>query len=611
MKQRLRVALLLDSYSLTAWSYAMVEKIMASDYAAISLLILNDNDHGPSGGKPSFVHKLREKSRYYLYDLYMRYDARKFRPPRDAFAMKDAHDLFTGIPALNVKTGQRKLSHYFSDDDIQKIRGYRPDVIIRLGFGILRGEILRAAKYGVWSYHHGDNRVNRGGPAGFWEVRENNPLTGSVLQILSEDLDNGLVIYRSYSATNRISLNLSRNNYYWKSLEFVPRKLKELYEDGEEAFFRRARQLNPAPYFYTRKLYSPRHATTIPMFGLLFKHLMNYVKDMVNDRFYAEQWFLLFSLDPGLSHSLSRFKKIIPPADRFWADPHIVQRNGKYYLFIEEFLYRTKMGHIALLEIDEKGNYGTPTPVLERPYHLSYPFVFEHDGAYYMIPESRSNGTIELYRCTSFPGKWEFVKNIMTGVSAVDTTLFHYGNTWWMFTNMITNEGASSHDELFLFYADHPLSDRWKPHRLNPVISDVTRARPAGRIFLHNGRICRPSQDCSRGYGTAVVISEVTALNRNEYRETEVCRVTPDWDKNIRGLHTFNHEGDLTVFDGKHCIRRASAAAGRPVLSGESIPAAGGSVTIPLPSLPGSPGLVLPDMYPAGNPQRRAAAEKK
>ena len=71
-----------------------------------------------------------------------------------------------------------------------RLRIHNLDVAISFGFRILKGRALRIAKHGVWSYHHGDNHINRGGPAGFWEVLEGSPVIGSVLQVLDEDLDN-------------------------------------------------------------------------------------------------------------------------------------------------------------------------------------------------------------------------------------------------------------------------------------------------------------------------------------------------------------------------------------------------------------------------------------
>ena len=102
---------------------------------------------------------------------------------------------------INVTPKKTKYTDKIIEKDISKIQSYNLDVIIRFGFKILIGEILKSSKYGVWSFHHGDSKYYRGKPAGMWEVLENTPVTGTVLQILSEDLDGGLVISKSYSLT--------------------------------------------------------------------------------------------------------------------------------------------------------------------------------------------------------------------------------------------------------------------------------------------------------------------------------------------------------------------------------------------------------------------------
>ena len=148
-----------------------------------------------------------------------------------------------------------------------------------------------------------------------------------------------------------------------------------------------------------------------------------------------------------------------------------------------------------------------------------------------------------MYRSEGFPRRWRFHKVLLEGVSAVDTTLVNTGLTWWLFANMVENDGASTWDELFIFSADSPLSGHWTPHRRNPVVSDVRRARPAGRIFERNGRLYRPSQDCSKWYGYGVRVNEIVVLNESEYEEREVDFLKPNWDKQVRGVHTLSHVG--------------------------------------------------------------------
>jgi hypothetical protein len=116
---------------------------------------------------------------------------------------------------------------------------------------------------------------------------------------------------------------------------------------------------------------------------------------------------------------------------------------------------------------------------------------------------------------------------------------------------MIENVGGSSWDELFLFSADSPLSHDWRPHPANPIVSDVSRARPAGKIFVDEGRLYRPSQDCSRRYGHALNVSEIVALDESRYEERVVTRSQPDWDPTLRATHSLARGGRLTVIDGQ------------------------------------------------------------
>ena len=119
---------------------------------------------------------------------------------------------------------------YFFDKDIIKIENRNLDVVVRFGFNILKGRILYCTKFGIWSYHHGDNNFFKGGPSGFWEMYKKNPITGCVLQRLSEKLDSGDVIYRTYGSTsNYISLIENRFNLYNKCIPFVMRCLRKLY----------------------------------------------------------------------------------------------------------------------------------------------------------------------------------------------------------------------------------------------------------------------------------------------------------------------------------------------------------------------------------------------
>lgn len=545
MKNKLRIGILLDSNDMPTWSYKMLEEINISTGSEIVLIVKNKSE---TVKKKSRIKGLIENRKIILYSLFKKLDTKLFKFTPDAFALKNIKDIVSA-DTIEVKPLKTKFSDKINASDIDEIEKYNIDIFIRLGFRILRGDILKIAKYGIWSFHHGDNKVNRGGPPGFWEVLENWDETGVTLQILTENLDGGVLLSKSYSLTHHTSPNKNRNNYYWKALSFIPSKIHELYDLGEEKFFKKVDELNKHPQFYSNRLY------TVPsnkeMLVLGSKAILKKIKSKINEFFYFNQWILLFKLSPSdsISTSFFRYKKIVPPKDRFWADPHVLRKGDTYYIFIEELLYSNNKGYISLITMDNKGNYTAPVKVLEKEYHLSYPFLIEDNGELYMIPETIQNNTIELYRCTDFPLKWELEKVLMDNVKAVDSTITFKDGKYWLFANIVRNKGASSLDELFLFSSEKLVSDNWVSHPQNPIISDVKQSRPAGSFFTFKEKLYRPSQNGSKCYGYGMKINEVLELTETNYQENNVDSITPDWDKNLIATHTINSVGNLTVID--------------------------------------------------------------
>ena len=552
MTKKLKIGLLINSTDLPLWEFQLIERLKKSNYAKIDLVILNDTPKEAL----SLYQKIKNNWSSLILILFIKVDEKLFNVEPNAFKIKNTKKLLEEIPLIKTKPVSTKFSDRFVKNDLQKIKDFNLDVLIRFGFKILRGDILNCAKYGVWSYHHGDNDINRGGPAGYWEVIEKNNVTGSILQILNEDLDNGQILFKSFSATNKNSINRNRNNFYWKSLSFLPRKLEELHRLGNEKFFNIINKENQNLKIYSNKLYTKKSLNNWFMIKYILAYLFRGIKTKILNQIYFNQWFILFSIGKGMSTSIWRFKKIIPPKDRFYADPFVIRENEINYVFIEELIYKTNKGHISVVEVDDYGNFNKPIKIIDKKYHLSYPHVFKNEKDYFLIPDSSSNKTIELYKCVEFPYKWEFHMTLMENIRAVDSTIFHYKNKYWLFTNIVENEGASSWDELFLFYADRLETKTWNPHPMNPIISDVRKSRPAGNIFIRDGKIIRPSQDCSVRYGYGVKLNEIITINENEYKEIEIDSIEPNWEEKVKGVHTFNCNENFTIIDGINRRRR-------------------------------------------------------
>lgn len=254
----------------------------------------------------------------------------------------------------------------------------------------------------------------------------------------------------------------------------------------------------------------------------------------------------------------------------FYADPFPFEHDGAYYIFVEDYDHRVGKGVISVVECDPlSGPIGTPRPVLTHDVHLSYPFVLEHDGDIWMIPETSGAGTVELYRATRFPDEWQLHSVLLDGVEASDATPFVHDDRWWL--SATVRDGGSFSDSLHLWHAPD-LRGPWTPHTANPVLIDSASARPAGSVVVRDGKLLRPTQDCRDGYGAALTLTEVTRLDDESFEQRVVAQLRASeqhWPG--RRLHTLNRIGALEVVDGSRMSPRFWRPADR---RGDGVPGA-------------------------------------
>ena len=541
MSKKIKIGLLIDNFDIPAWILSIIKSINKSKKMELVLVVKNNSqNYNPFSVFAYLIDKI-------LYLIYNKFDNLCFKVNPTPFKLFNISDLID-CDVINVTPKKTKYTDKIIEKDISKIQSYKLDVIIRFGFKILIGEILKSSKYGVWSFHHGDSKYYRGKPASMWEVLENTPVTGTVLQILSEDLDGGLVISKSYSLTSDISVNRNRFSQYWKSKNLIIHSLKNLSIYGD-SFINDIKNKNALPLFYFKELYRPPgNFRLLHLISLLFfKKLLSSLKNF----YQKDQWFLAYKLskEKGFSFSFYNYKKVYPPNDRFWADPFPVFHNQKYYIFLEEYLYKKKKGVISLMQIEENGAYSKPVKIIEEDFHLSYPKIISLDEQYYMIPESAEKRQINLYLCVEFPLKWKFQITLIDNVDAVDSTVLFYNNKFWMFTSLKDDIYDSYNDNLHLFFSDNLISNNWTPHPKNPIVKGFDKSRSAGNLFFYDSKMYRPSQNCIPKYGSGIKINEVLILNEKEYKEIEVQSLSPDWSNKIKGLHTINQANKLTIID--------------------------------------------------------------
>ncbi len=181
----------------------------------------------------------------------------------------------------------------------------------------------------------------------------------------------------------------------------------------------------------------------------------------------------------------------------FVADPFMISLDGVWYMFFEVMNRRTNKGEIGLATSRDGLVWEYQRIVLREAFHLSYPYVFEWKGDYYMIPETLSVGTVSLYRAQTFPTCWSYLGPLIKGRCA-DPSVFRFDNRWWMFACLTPYE----HDRLS-FYQAEELMGPWREHPASPLVeNNKHNARPAGRVIVLDDAAIRFSQDCIPKYST-------------------------------------------------------------------------------------------------------------
>lgn len=536
MNAKLRVGFLLDSLLLPAWSYTAIERMIDSHHADVVLVVI---DRSQTASRA-------QASSPWLYRIFMAMDEKVFVRGANASVPVDASPMFSKVAIMDVGPLGEDRAQYFSEADAERIRSYQLDVLVKMGFGQFRDDVMSIAEYGIWTYRWGDDAKIEDGLTGFWEVARGWPETGASLQQFSNCGQHGKTLTESWFFTYPYSPARNRNYVLWAAASFLSRQVTRLHQLGGTEYSQEVEENSKTK---PEILQSNEIPSSSAILGILAKLMYKNLLEVLRRRFRPDRWELLFCTAPHLEKNISSFQRISPPRDRFWADPHIVYEAPNYYIFVEEYLYRTQRGHISVIEMDQQGNYKQPVTILRKDYHLSFPFVFNWLGHYYMIPESSENKTVDLYECIEFPHRWGHKLTLMKDIKAVDTTVVYRDGKWWLFTAIAEQPAAAPQVELFLFYSDELFTDHWNPHPRNPIVSDVKKARGAGGIFIKDGRLFRPSQYGSSSYGHGFDVNEIVTLSETEYRERTVTEVRPEGSPGIRATHTYASRGNLTVID--------------------------------------------------------------
>lgn len=231
---------------------------------------------------------------------------------------------------------------------------------------------------------------------------------------------------------------------------------------------------------------------------------------------------------------------------RYLADPFGVP-GTRDRIYCESFSASDGSGAIEELRIDADAIEEQTPVALPIPGHLSYPYLFQHEGVLHCVPESVATRQTRILRSEA-NGAWSTLTVALPRVAAADPTLFWWRDRFWL---AYTDADRGGFDNLNLAFSER-LAGPWFPHPNNPVKVDAASSRPAGTPFLHEGALYRPAQDCSVTYGGGIAVNRVSVCSPTAFCEETVRVLRPSTDDlNPDGWHTLSAWGDRTLIDGK------------------------------------------------------------
>jgi len=532
----IKIGLLLNSLVVPLWVEEIIKYVKNDDRFSIVFVALNQT-------------ATKNNSNYFVYKI-LRYI--------DGILMKLNHSPFKrtvvsipGVVNIPVFPIQNENSDYFPEEVNNQIKAFDTDIILQFGFGNLLGDILGGSKFGVLSLHHGEVEKYRGGPPAFWEVFNKSPLTSVSLQHFKEDLEAGKVIERCFLNTYPFSFYRNQHRVFWAGEKMYKEQLNRLADVGPITYFLSNMSISIDRDLKNIFFKTPNNLKSL---YILCWYITNNIYRQLHKLKFRSQWQIVFSkydTETQEKKILEQYK-ILPPKDREWADPFIISKDKQYYIFLEEKEFKLNKAHISVLTLNHLGELieQKPIKILSEEHHLSYPFIFQYLGEYYMLPESSASRELTLYKAESFPYNWKKCKVLINDKLIYDPTLYqHEDGNWYLFCTAKNSNVYSSNAYMHIYYTSDLLNEDFQEHSQNPIYNDVRCSRPAGSILHLNGKIYRPYQICAPVYGSGMNLAEIQTLSKTEYREELSPSLTHFPGLALDKSHTLNSAGQFLVTD--------------------------------------------------------------
>jgi hypothetical protein len=554
MADQLRIGILCDGLTFQRWQAECIQQVLAVPGVIPVLVVVQDK---PAKVSLSFSQRVLRYPWRMAFYLWWRNN--RFKPV--AYEPIDLSTVLGPVPRLNCRPLKMGIAQGFNAKDLGDIASARPEVLLRFGFNILKGDILQLPRYGVWSYHHGDEEEYRGQPPGLWEIMDQRAVTGAILQRLTEKLDAGLILRKGWFRTAQHSLATTVDNVLMGSAGWAAHVCRELL-NGNEAAANGTLSKTTAPI--------RKYPGNLDFLELLMKSNSSQARLRKQQKQEREEWNVGLLYQP-----ISALLEPKPNVNVRWlpapgegqsrSAPFGYMAEDQLNVLYGKFDVASGKADISRLRPKRDNVLKRSRTMLMNDGSPSYPYVIEHNGIAHVVPENSSNGRVDLYRVNATNDGLERIGTLLEE-PLLSPTLFQHEGRWWLMGTKAPLDDVA----LYIYHAA-AMEGPFVPHMLNPVKMDVRSARPGGTPFVHQGQLYRPAQDGSQTHGWRVALMRVNELSPTVFREEQARTIGPFkgsmWSA---GLHTLSAVGEFTLVDGKRYVSAEIGSKSKSKRSGSS-----------------------------------------
>lgn len=532
-RKSLRFGLIINDIKIEQWQYDCVASLLGAGMK-LCLVIHSKDEEKIISARKRIRNGLKSLSIYRFWNSFIFNPRSKFKSDLNEIS-KDAHYIFCTLKSTAETS-------YFNETDIQEIRNQNLDFILHFGTENLKGDVLNTTKYGLWTFYFGSHK-NANSLSGFNEFMNKEYVNRVSVGLLTNDNEN-ISILKEIKLKTIIHSYKAHLEQLCYEASLLPHMIcKDIISNVElqKLIYPKENSPKSLPSNYRMLIY-------------FSKSFFRRIAFHINDLFRQEDWNVGYCeidiedfIDADKENlDIKWFKK--PRKNCYFADPFVIKTEKDTYIFFEWYSYYDGKADLSVaLKSEDFKIYHKISHFKE---HRSYPYIFEHEGIIYCLPEAHQTNKLTLYRFNEKELRLEEDCILLEGFPIVDATLYKSDEIWYMF---LVNQ-KKSHTHLEIYHSD-TLKGPYIAHNNNPVIIDSSKARPAGKIFTYKGMQIRPSQNCTKHYGQSIALEDIISLSDKEFRHNyfgELNSITgSDYDK---GIHTINSDIGITVFDGKRFV---------------------------------------------------------